>query len=139
MIPIPAFILCIIFVILSAIHVHWAFGGRWNLENAIPTRDGVPLFTPGKALTLLVAFVLLAGAFISVWGGGFPKIGPAWIPRLGVWMIATVFAVRAVGDFRYCGFFKRVRGTPFARNDTLIFSPLCVGISALAIWLSIGY
>jgi hypothetical protein len=49
-----------------------------------------------------------------------------------------VFAVRAVGDFRYCGFFKRVKGTAFARKDTLIFSPLCTLLAALALWLSLG-
>ena len=33
---------------------------------------------------------------------------------------AVVFLARAVGDFRYVGFFKRVRGTRFARLDTIL-------------------
>ncbi|MBU0742185.1 DUF3995 domain-containing protein [bacterium] len=46
---------------------------------------------------------------------------------------------RAGGDFRYCGFFRRVRGTGFSRNYTLVYSPLCAVMSALAVWLSSGY
>jgi len=131
MIPIPAAILCVAFVVLSAIHFLWVVGGNWGLENAVPSKDGTPLFTPGKALTALVAVVLLGAAFVSVWRTGFPDVGPQWIPRAGVWAIAVVFALRAIGDFKYCGFFKRVRKTRFARKDTLIYSPLCVGISFL--------
>ena len=33
---------------------------------------------------------------------------------------------RAIGDFKYVGFFKRVRGSKFARMDTLVYSPLCL-------------
>jgi hypothetical protein len=139
MIPIPSFILVVVFLILSAIHFHWVFGGTWGLENAIPKKDGEPLFKPGKLLTLFVALALLAGAVISVWRGAFPNLGHTWMPRVGTWVIATLFALRAVGDFRYCGFFKRVRGTVFARNDSLVYSPLCVIVSGVALWMAVGY
>ncbi|WP_205190355.1 DUF3995 domain-containing protein, partial [Burkholderia sp. LMG 13014] len=43
--------------------------------------------------------------------------------------LALIFAVRAVGDFRYVGFFKRIRGSRFARMDTLYYSPLCAALS----------
>lgn len=139
MIPIPSLILAIVFVILSAIHFHWVFGGKWGLKDAVPNLDGKPVFEPGKVLTLLVAVALMAGAFISVWRGAFPGIGPAWVPRVGTWMIAMAFALRAVGGFRYCGFFKRVRDTAFARKDSFFYSPLCAIISGLALWLAVGY
>ena len=139
MIPIPSLLLAVVFVFLSAIHFQWVFGGTWGLKNAIPKVDGEPLFEPRKSLTLLVSIALLAGAFFSVWRGAFPSLGPAWIPHAGTWAIAITFALRAVGDFRYCGFFKRVRGTAFARNDSLLYSPLCATISGLALWLAIGY
>jgi hypothetical protein len=45
-------------------------------------------------------------------------------------------ALRALGEFRYIGFFKRVRGTPFARMDSRYYSPLAlllgVGTAILA-------
>lgn len=138
MITLPAALLCAVFVALAALHVYWAFGGGQGLGKVLPTRDGAPVLNPGRAATLLVAVALLAAALVSVWRAGAVSLGPAWLPRLGVWVIAVVFALRAVGDFRYCGFFKRVRGTAFARNDTFIYSPLCVLISALAAWLAAG-
>ena len=134
---IPTLILGVVFLFLSAVHVGWVFGGKWGLEGAVPTQDGEPLFEPGKALTLLVAAALFAGAVVSVWRGIFPGFGPAWMPRVGAWVIAAVFGLRAVGDLRYCGFFKRVRDTAFARNDSLIYSPLCAIIAGLSLWLAL--
>ena len=51
--------------------------------------------------------------------------------RIAAWLIAAVFALRAIGDFRYVGFFKRVRGSKFARLDTLAYSPLCTALALL--------
>ncbi len=45
--------------------------------------------------------------------------------------LAAIFVLRAVGDFHYVGFFKRVRGSVFARRDTWVFSPLCVVLAVL--------
>jgi hypothetical protein len=50
----------------------------------------------------------------------------------------AVFGLRAIGDFRYLGFFKRVTGTRFARADTLIYSPLCAGLAAMAAVVAVG-
>jgi surfactin synthase thioesterase subunit len=45
-----------------------------------------------------------------------------------------VFALQAIGHFRLVGLFKRVRvrvkGTPFARADSAVFTPLCLALSA---------
>lgn len=139
MIPIPAAILTVVFVLLSGLHFFWAFGGRWGWESAIPMVEGKPLFTPGKPATAMVALALLGAAIVPLWRSGFPATGPQWLPAAGTWGIAIAFAVRAIGDFRYCGFFKRVRGTAFAKNDSLIFSPLCMFVSAMAVWLSLEY
>ncbi len=51
--------------------------------------------------------------------------------RTGSGAVALVFAARAIGDFRYVGFSKRVRGSPFARRDTYVYSPLCLLLAAL--------
>jgi len=52
--------------------------------------------------------------------------------EIAVWLIAAVFALRAIGDFRYVGFFKRIRDTRFARLDTLAYSPLCAVLGVLS-------
>lgn len=139
MIPTPAIVLCIVFLALSAMHVYWVIAGRSGLDGVIPTRGDKPLFQPGKAATLLVAAALFAAALVSVWRGAYLHVGPSWVPRAGIWVLVVVFALRAIGDFRYVGIFKRFRGTKFARNDTLLFSPLCMTISGLAAWLALWY
>jgi len=64
--------------------------------------------------------------------------GLSGLVRVGAWLIAAAFALRAIGDFRYVGFFKRVRESRFARLDTFAYSPLCtllallIGFSAIA-------
>ena len=139
MIPLPALLLCTIFLMLSAVHVYWLIGDFSGLEGVVPSRDGKALFQPGKISTLAVAVALFLAAVIALWRGSSSPIGPAWAPRIGIWVVAAVFAVRAIGDFRYVGLFKRVRDTRFARNDSLFFSPLCLVIAAMAVWLAVGY
>jgi hypothetical protein len=51
---------------------------------------------------------------------------PSWLFEWGTRVLAAVFFLRAIGEFRLVGFFKRVRNTRFARWDTLLFSPLCL-------------
>jgi Protein of unknown function (DUF3995) len=136
--PIPAAILFCVFVALSVLHFYWALGGRRGLDAAIPTNGEVPVFRPGIAAAALVAVVLLAAAYVVVWRAVTPDFGPAWLPRIGVWIVAIVMALRAIGDFRYVGLFKRVRGTVFSRNDTWFYSPFCAVVSGLAVWVAIG-
>jgi len=132
-----------IFVLLSALHVYWAFGGRWGANVAVPEIAGRPAFRPGRAATLTVAALLGAAAAIigsrstvPSWQGVAPLLVP--LVRLGVWTLAATFAVRAVGDFTTFGFFKAARGTDFARYDTLLFSPLCVAIALGCLLVALG-
>ena len=124
-------ITALIFLALSAIHVYWAFGGGRGFEAALPTMDGKLLFTPSRAMTLFVAAGLFAFASIvfgvlGVWGSQIPN----WIFKFAVWGIAAIFYLRALGDFRYVGFFKRIKNTLFfIKQDTLFYSPLCVLIA----------
>ena len=64
--------------------------------------------------------------------GRFPGVEPfvpAWLSRYGLWLLAGVFLLRAIGDFRYVGFTKKVRATRFAQLDTRFYSPLCLLMS----------
>ena len=121
-----------IFLFLSGIHVFWAFGNNQNSSAVIPTRDSEPLFKPSTATTLLVAFALLMAAIIVLIQTEILNLPiPDWIGNIGIWVLVAVFGLRAIGDFRYVGFFKRVRGTKFAQMDTRIYSPLCVFIAVM--------
>ena len=126
-----AFALASVLAFLSGLHVYWALGGRWGWGAAIPQVDGPPAFTPSRFATLVVALGLAAAAVLPlVRAGALPIPVP---PRLSQWsavLLAFIFLIRAVGDFRLVGFFKRVRGTPFAIWDTRLFSPLCISLAA---------
>ena len=127
-----------IFSALALLHIYWALGGRWAFEGALPTEDGGPVFVPGPGASAAVAIALLmAGAVCGLQAGVLTSGFPAWLPHLGVWGVSFVFAARAVGEFRYVGFFKRVQGTVFARRDSRFYSPLCMAISLLAAGLAL--
>ncbi|MBN3819698.1 DUF3995 domain-containing protein, partial [Paraburkholderia sp. Se-20369] len=65
---------------------------------------------------------------VAAQAGWLPDLHPGAV-AVGTVVLALIFAVRAVGDFRYVGFFKRIRGSRFARLDTLCYSPLCAALS----------
>jgi hypothetical protein len=65
----------------------------------------------------------------------FTEKGRTWI-EAAVWLCASAFSLRVIGDFRYVGLFKSIRGTRFAHYDTLVFTPLCLFL-ATAYWVAI--
>lgn len=123
-----------IFAALALLHIYWACGGKRGRAHAVPIANGGSrLFTPSSAGTVAVAAALLLAAFILL---GRMEIGatllPQWFFNWGTWAISLAFLARAVGEFRYVGFFKRERQTHFARWDTWLFSPLCLFIAVSA-------
>ncbi|WP_316802112.1 DUF3995 domain-containing protein [Pedobacter nototheniae] len=121
----------IIFLFLSALHFYWAFGGKWVAEKVIPTSPaGKHMLNPGKSSTLVVALGLLLFAFIIYFRNHslFFSI-PSRYLNVGALFIAGIFLLRAMGDFKYVGFFKKVNNTAFAKNDSKIYSPLCLYLS----------
>ena len=55
------------------------------------------------------------------------------------WVLAAAMLLRALGDFRYVGFFKRVRTGRFAELDTKFYTPLCLALAAGAGWTALKY
>jgi fatty acid desaturase len=108
-----------VFAFLALLHFYWAARGVDANSAAIPQVDGKPAFKPTKAATAAVGLVLLATSAIVLLQVQ-PLIAGA----------AAVLVLRAIGDFRLVGFFKRVRGSRFARLDTLLYSPLCLVLGA---------
>lgn len=127
-----------VFVALALLHFYWAVAGGADPGGFVPTDGNRPVFTPGPLTTAAVGVGLLTAALVvTCRAGGFATGLPRWLAQLGTWAIALLFAARAVGDFRYVGFFKRLRGSRFALRDTWIFSPLCVAIAAGALWVAL--
>ncbi|WP_298362860.1 DUF3995 domain-containing protein [Runella sp.] len=129
-----AMILILIFVSISILHFYWAFRGKKWGNFTIPTKSNAastPLFKPSFFETLVVA----VGFLVFVWIIGmnaqvFPLV---WITKnyvtYATFGIVFIFLLRAIGEFRYIGFFKRIKDTTFGQMDSRYYSPLCLLIA----------
>ncbi|NOU12295.1 MAG: DUF3995 domain-containing protein [Nitrospira sp.] len=125
-----AWLLIAVFVGLSLVHVYWLFGGRVGQLAAIPEIDGTPVFQPSTLSTCVVAIGLALCAVVIAATAGILRLPLshtvfAWLTRA----LAVVLLIRAIGDFRVVGFFKRICDTHFARLDTTVYSPLCLALA----------
>jgi uncharacterized membrane protein YozB (DUF420 family) len=129
---IAQFLNTLIFLIIAGFHFYWAFGGKFGSQAVIPKIEDKLVFKPSILATILVALAMLVGVWLS------------WKPKLnnhdiifiyGNVAIGIVMLIRAVGDFKYVGFFKKIKGTFFAQNDTRYYSPLCLLISLNAFYI----
>ncbi|MGN7360870.1 DUF3995 domain-containing protein [Paenibacillus sp. SAF-054] len=128
-----------ILLLLSAIHWYWVAGGRMGIQAAVPSDGSTMLFRPSRLATGTVAVLLLLAAwFVLEFGGAVEHlIFPEWLLAYGGWVLSAVFILRAIGDLRWVGFFKKRKSTLFAHWDTILYSPLClcigIGITAIAL------
>jgi hypothetical protein len=130
--------LALVLALLGALHVFWALGGRLGFGAAVPEVNGHRAFTPTPAASFAVALALvIASVLVLGRAGVFSSLVPDARFKWPVLVMGLVFLARAVGEFRLVGLFKRVRGTSFARWDTWLFSPLCLCMSAAALWLAL--
>jgi len=139
MISVLGFFVSLIFIILSILHFHWAFGGKWGFEKALPTNtEGEKVLNPSNFESAIVGIGLL---FFSIYY--LLKIGiisadlPSWIVDYSGWVISAIFILRAIGDFKYIGFFKKIKSTDFGKLDTKFYSPLCLMLGVIGILLEI--
>jgi hypothetical protein len=129
--------LALVLALLGALHVFWALGGRLGSASAVPEVNGQRAFTPTPAATFAVALALfVASALVLGRAGLFSPTVAAEHFKWPVFILGFAFLIRAVGAGGLVGFTKRVRGTSFARWDTRLYSPLCLGISYTALWLA---
>jgi hypothetical protein len=133
-------ILVFVFVVLAFWHIYMAVKPAAGVNGAVPSVDGKPLFVPSAGATVAVALLLLALACLVAATGGIISLP---VPRAALTWLSYALAIgllaRAIGDFKYVGFFKRVRGSRFATLDYFAFSPLCVLLAvgvALVAWRS---
>ena len=140
MTTIIAIILFLIFLFISSIHIYWAFGGNWGSDAVLPTKDdnNTKVLNPSILPTLIVAFGLLGfGLHILIISGLIAFDIPQWLSNYGLWIIASIFTLRAIGDFKYVVFFKKIKLTKFGENDAKYYSPLCLTIAILSIILEL--
>ncbi len=101
-------VLFLIFFLISSIHFFWAFGGTWGVDAVLPTKDdnNTKVLNPALLPTLIVALVFLCfGFFILIISGILSFTLPQLLSKYGLWFIASIFVLRAIGDFKYLVFF----------------------------------
>jgi len=122
-----------VLIIMGLFHYYWAFGGKVGLDKALPTKDGIKLLNPSKALTFFVGIVLIVFAYIA-YGLQFydftVNTNKSFYLYSGMFL-SIIFTIRAIGEFNAVGFFKKIKDTEFALYDTKYFSPLCIILGAV--------
>jgi hypothetical protein len=92
------------------------------------------VLNPTKWDSAIVGLGLISFGFFYLSNSSLiPKILPDWLITYGGWIIPAIFLLRAIGDFRYIGFFKKVKNTDFGKRDTKYFSPLCLILGIMGI------
>jgi hypothetical protein len=126
----------VIFILISLIHVYWGFGGKWGTGAVFPQLDNVvSTFKPPPIATLVVAGGLLGFALVHAAALGVFTFISAYYLGVCLIIIGAIFTLRAIGDFKYVGLFKKRREGAFAQNDTRYYVPLCLVISMNA-WMT---
>ncbi len=123
--------LVLVFFLIGIVHLYWAFGGQKGLRAAIPENEKGPLFEAKSFGTFLIAFTFFTGSFAAAMEM-FAIYLISWQHYL-YHVVGIVFFARAIGEFKYVGFFKKVKGTKFAHYDTFFYSPLCLSVSFCAL------
>lgn len=133
MIIVIGLLLVLVFLVLAGIHVYWFFGGTWQAMEAIPTNiKGEAMLKPSPLSFWVVIFGLLFFGFLAFQKTGVSPISlPSWLANYGLKVVGFIFLLRAVGDFNYVGFFKKVNETVFAQQDSQYYIPLCITISLM--------
>ncbi len=129
-----------IMALLGLLHLYWAAGGRWGIEQAIPTdQAGNQTLRTGILACLIVGFGLLgfAAFYISLTQAPVIEL-PFSLETWGSWALAFIFNARAIGDFKQVGFFKKIKDTEFGKMDTRWYSPICLYLGLSSIWIGMN-
>jgi hypothetical protein len=127
----------LIFTVISGFHFYWAMGGKVGFDVVLPSNtEGYKVLNPSKSITYIASLVFLNIAIFylrHVEIIHFPMNNT--LDNYGLELLFIVLIIRAIGDFKYAGFFKTIKNTPFAHYDSTYYSPLCLflGSSTLAI------
>ena len=115
-----------IMLVVALFHFYWVLGGKFGSEAVIPHFKGKPKTMPPVIATLFVAFVFFG--FGLVYLNKFYDL-ISFPNDISILILGIIFIIRAIGEFNYIGFSKRIYNSKFATYDTKFFSPLCLLLS----------
>lgn len=128
-----------IMALLGALHFYWACGGQWGIAQAVPSdKNGERVLRTSVAACLVVGTgLLLFSAYYWSKGTGSANQWPLGLGAWGIWALTVIFTARAIGDFRYVGFFKTMKNTEFGKLDTRWYAPLCLYLGISSAWIGL--
>jgi hypothetical protein len=140
MLTVSAWLLVLLFSMLSGLHFYWALGGRWAIDVVVPVNSKGEKVLKASSIASLVV-----GVILGVFAMYYLTCVVDWITlplimhQIIGWLIPIIFLLRAIGDFNYVGFTKKIKNTAFAKLDTTYFSGLCLAIAVLGIIVQLQY
>ena len=123
----------ILLFFISGFHFYWSFGGKVGSDVVLPEiNKGRKVFTPSPFATFIVACVFLLFGLVPLVASNLLSLElPYFINTFGLIGLGVLFCLRGIGEFKYLGFFKTVKGTKFAKYDQFYFSPLAFFIGII--------
>ena len=130
-----AALVALVLVLLAGLHAYWGFGGVWpgtdqkTCARAIAGFKGIDRM-PSAPAAFGVAAALAVAALIALALAGLVALPlPGALVWVGGFGAALVFLGRGIAGFTPA--WRRITPEmPFASNDRLYFSPLCLLIGA---------
>lgn len=124
---------------VACFHYYWAFGGKYGYKAVLPEfPNNKKVFAPSHSITFIVAtlFLIIAIGFFLI--GRYPIVITTSAPSYFLYGLTGLTFIRAIGDFKYVGFFKKKSKSLFAINDTKYYSPLCLYIALSTAYIVIS-
>lgn len=116
-----ALVISAVFIGLALWHFQMALGSPSEATGAIPSVDGKPLFVLTRFATVCVGvFLVFLAVLVAAVDGILSVPIPAQVLTWLYYGLAVGLFALAVGEFKYVGFFKRIRGSQFAKIDTFV-------------------
>lgn len=127
MLTILSLIISTVFFLLAIIHFNWFLGGTLGFDVALPTNEeGKRVLNPNEIDSFIVGLGLFVFGFFFLIKGNIVKFYlPSWMINYTGWVIDGIFLLRAIGDFKYVGFFKKMKILSLVKQILIIFR-LCV-------------
>lgn len=120
------------YLVLAGLHAYWACGGLWpgtdrDSLNRLVVGGPQGMRGPGPIATWVVVAVLVGAASTVLGGAGVVEspIPRAWL-RSAALAGAVVLLLRGLGGFFDTALRPATRGSPFARLNVRLYSPLCL-------------
>ncbi len=127
-----AVLAALLYFTIAGLHAYWALDGVWpgkDRESLYRTVVGGPpgMRGPGRAATLMVAGILVvASATVLAGAGLMPAPVPRGWLRIAAVSGASVLLLRGLEGFVDTRLRPQTVGSPFARLNARVYSPLCL-------------